>query len=200
LLGKSVLLTALAVAVATVAVVMAPWGNGERVQANPPGAPEGLKLAYKFNLIALPEGTSPSCGQGHKVFMERGSNPNHIVWTLHEVHGIHIVDCLTESIDDTWAHIHADAADTYIVFVRILGPNADSNTLSICRNIWSDDPTTSEHDELCELGDVNLERKGTDRTTFNGVKLFGENAEGELWHLEQGTGYRIAEIRLYRDP
>lgn len=166
--------------------------------ANPPGAPDG-KLAFKFNYIAVPEGTNVGCGEGHRVITERGA-VGHIVWELDtSASGIHIEDCETESVDGDYAWIVGDEADKYDVFVRLLGPNTSSNTLDICRDIIIDfsDGIENDHTHLCLLGSVDLSRGGgTDRYTFP-KKLFADDAEGELWHLDPGTDFRIAEVRLY---
>lgn len=164
--------------------------------ANPPDAPAG-KLVFKFNYIAVPVGTDPNCDSaGHRVFTELGA-VGHILWTLHPADGIHMIDNCTESVDGDVAEIHADLQGTYKVFVRILGSNSNpDNWLSICRN--TDDLTLGGHDDSeCELGSVTLSRSGTDRFTFP-KKLFDDGAVGELWHMEPGSGFRIAEVRLYQ--
>src|SRR5262245_10072589 len=139
------------------------------VQANPPGAPPG-HLAYKFNYHAVPPGTSPSCGNGHKVFTAQGEI-GIIEWTLDEDSPISIEDCLTASIDGNNAKISADAAATYTIFVRILGAKRPSNTLKICRSIDLD-----FSDLICELGSVDLSRTGLDRFRFS-AKLFDDNLQ-----------------------
>ena len=165
--------------------LLLPFGS---VQANPPGVDQNLQLAYKFNYHAVPPGANPSCGSGHKVFTRLGTS-GIIEWTLDTDSPITISDCLTASMDGDNAQISADLADTYIVFVRILGANKDSNTLDICRSIDLDFT-------LCELGEANLSRTGLDRLQFP-KKLFADGAQGEFWFLDPGTGFRIAEIRLY---
>ena len=163
--------------------------------ANPPGAPDDQKLAFTFNYLGVPNG-SASCGQGHRVFTPISMNGNtsgqHILWTYVAGGGIGIDDCLTEGFDGDVAAIHADLQGVYSVYVVLLGPNVSSNTLRICRNAGAVDT------HLCELGDITLGRGGgTDRFTFPS-KLFADDAINELWHLEQGTRFRIAQVRLYR--
>jgi len=174
----------------------------DEAQANPPGAPEGLKLAFKFNYIAVPEGTDVGCGSGHRILTERGA-VGHIVWELDTAtSGFHVLDCETESIDDDYAWITGDEAEKYLVFVRILGPmDPDDNWLAICRDIITDiDDIEGSHTHDCLLGEITLTRgSGIDRWTFD-KKLFADDAEGELWHLEPGTNFQIAEVRLYVDP
>jgi hypothetical protein len=171
----------------------------QSAHANPPGAPDG-QLAFKFNYIAVPEGTNVGCGEGHRVFTEEGA-VGHIVWELDTTaNRISVQDCETESIDGDPAWIVADQADTYTVFVRILGPmDPTDNWIHICRNIFSVEDPFEGHLDLCELGDVTLTRGGTDRFTFP-QKLFAQDAEGELWHLDIGSNFRIAEVRLYEEP
>src|SRR5262249_17463916 len=120
------------------------------VHANPPGVDPSLQLAYKFNYHAVPPKASPSCGNGHNVYTRLGSS-GIIEWTLEPGSPIDITDCLTASLDGDNAAITAGLADTYIVFVRILGPNKDDNNLDICRSIDADFT-------ICELGEVNLQR------------------------------------------
>jgi hypothetical protein len=183
-LKKSWLSTVVILAVGLIGLLL-PFGS---VQANPPGVDQGLQLAYKFNYHAVPPGANPSCGSGHKVFTRLGTS-GVIEWTLDTDSPITILDCLTISMDGDNAVISVDAADTYIVFVRILGANKNDNNLDICRSIDQDYT-------ICELGSVSLSRTGLDRFQFP-KKLFADGAQGEFWQLEPGTGFRIAEIRLY---
>jgi hypothetical protein len=156
--------------------------------------PPGEKLAFSFNYIAVPNG-SASCGQGHRVFSPLSANGNlagqHILWSYIAGGGIGIDDCLTEGFDGDYAEIHADLQGTYTVYVVLLGRNTSSNTLRICRNAGAVDS------HLCELGDITLGRGGgTQRYSFPN-KLFDLDSVNELWHLEQGTNFRIAQVRLY---
>jgi hypothetical protein len=196
LFKKGLLVTALAVIVAaTMAIVFSGSSGPDRAHADSP-FPEGKKV-FQFNYIAVPEGTDPSCGNGARIFTERGAAAQHIYWTLDPAGGIKILDCETEAIDGDVAWITADLAGVYTVYVRLLGPNTSANSLSICRNVLDDPETVAVHDELCELGFVNLSRGGgTDKYTFP-KKLFDDGAENELWHMEQGTKFRIAQVRLY---
>ncbi len=198
---KKYLLSTVAVLVVGLMGLLLPFGT---VQANPKGAPEGLKLAFKFNYIAVPPGTNVGCGQGHRVITERGAT-GHIVFELDtSASGFSVEDCETESVDGDYAWIVGDEADTYLVFVVLHGPNTSDNTLSICRDKIVDiTDIEGSHTHACLLGELGgatlLSRTGTDRITFT-KKLFADDSEGELWHLEIGTDYRIAEIRFYRDP
>lgn len=95
-----------------------------QVSANPPGAPDG-KMAFKFNYIAVPDGTVPNCiSNGHRMFTEEG-RVGHILWELHPADGIHMVDNCTESVDGDIGEIHADEANKYTIWARIHGPNQD---------------------------------------------------------------------------
>ncbi len=186
-----VFITALLAAVMVLATLQV-FGP-DKAAANPPGAPAG-KLAFKLNYIATPNG-DVGCGAGHRVFTKLGA-VGHILWTYVAGGGIGVDDCMTESIDGDVAEVHADEQAVYKVFVRILGSNSNpDNWLSICRN--TDNLTLAGHDDsVCELGSITLTRSGADRFTFP-KKLFDDGAVGELWHMEPGTGFRIAEIRLY---
>jgi hypothetical protein len=187
---RSLLLLALAATLAVLSgLAIAPLAG-----ANPKDAPAGERLAFSFNYIAVPNG-SASCGQGHRVFSPLSANGNiagqHILWTYVAGGGIGIDDCLTEGFDGDVAEIHADLQGTYTVYVVLLGPNVSTNTLRICRNAGAADT------HLCELGDITLGRGGgTTRYSFPS-KLFDLGAVNELWHLEQGTNFRIAQVRLY---
>ncbi len=181
-------------AAASFTVIGLTTGSGT-ARANPPGAPEGT-LAFKFNYHAVPEGTDPNCGSGAKVYTEIGQS-GQIVWELDtSANGFDIEDCKTASLDGDYAWIVGDAADKYSVYVVLLGKNSSTNSLSICRQIITD-ITDIVDTNLCELGSVDLSRGGgTDRFAFD-KKLFADDAEGELWTLDPGTGFRIAQIRLY---
>jgi hypothetical protein len=189
-------LGAVAIVVAAFALAVSPWQGPEQAGANPPGAPTGKKV-FQFNYIARPAQSTndPNCGNGAKIFTERGAGGQHILWTLDPTGGIDILDCKTEALDGSYAHVTADAQDTYWIYVVLLGPNKSDNSLSICRSLVIDDTGT----ELCELGSVSLSRGGgVDRYTFP-TKLFADIYESELWTLEQGTNFRHAQVRLYVD-
>ncbi len=158
--------------------------------ANPTGAPSG-KLAFKFNYIAAPDTKNGNfnCGDGHRIFTLLGERSQHVNWTFDPTQPINIDDCLTEAMDGTPAHVFANAQNTYTIWVRILGPLKDTNSLNICRSVDTDFT-------LCELGSVNLSRTGTDRFTFP-IKLFDDTLVNEFWQLDQSSHFRIAEVRLY---
>ncbi len=158
--------------------------------ANPPTAPSG-QLAFKFNYIAAPDIKNGNfdCGNGHRIFTLLGERSQHINWTFDPTQPININDCLTEAMDGTPAHVFANAQNTYTIWVRILGPNIATNSLNICR------ATTTDF-SLCELGFVNLSRTGTDSFSFP-IKLFDDTLVNEFWQLNQTSGFRIAEVRLY---
>jgi hypothetical protein len=197
MLKTRLILGVLAVIAASAALVFAAFDSAGTAKAAPPEFPDGKKV-FQFNYIAVPDGTDPSCGSGARIFTERGAGGQHIYWTLDPTGGINILDCETEAIDGDVAWITADAAGTYTVYVRILGPNTSTNTLSICRNVLDDPETLEVHDELCELGSITLGRGGgIEHWTFP-QKLFGDAYDNELWHLEQGTNFKIAQVRLYK--
>ncbi len=192
---RLVVIGALAVLAAAASFGLIGLTNGaSTARANPPGAPPG-KLAFMFNYHAIPESADPDCGNGAKVYTEIGQS-GQILWELDtSANGFDIVDCKTASLDGDSAVIVGDAADKYSIYVVLLGKNSSSNSLDICRDIITDDTIGTG----CLLGSVDLSRGGgKDRYTFP-KKLFADDAEGELWTLEPGSEFRIAQIRLYED-
>ena len=162
------------------------------VFANPPGIPADQKMVYKFNYIAKPEGTADNvnCGSGHRIFTERGAT-GHILWHSDLTSPPHIVDCLTESIDGTFAQVNVDAPYNtlkYYVYVRLLGK--PTGTLRICVNTLTDE----FGDHLCLLGDITLTK---DKKFTLVSKLFDGIFEDIVWHLDTNNDFRIAEVRLY---
>ena len=160
--------------------------------AAPAGIPSDQKKVYQFNYIARPEnGGVPSCGQGNKIFTERGAT-GHILWHQDLTAPPNVVDCLTESLDGDWAQVNVDApwgTTKYYVYVRLLGK--PTGTLRICQNTVTDELG----DHLCLLGDITLTK---DKKFTLVSKLFDGIYEDIVWHLDANDDFRIAQVRLYQ--
>ena len=188
---KRILLVAIGIVAVTVAGIVA-LSDGPSARANPPGAPDGKKVG-QFNYIAVPEGTEPNCGAGSsRIFTERGAGGQTIYWYFDAAGGaLDVLDSCTTAVDGDQAVVSSDMMATYKVYVVLLGPKSADNWLSICRQ------DADDLDVECELGSITLDRGGgIERWTFP-KKLFDDGFEDELWQMEQGTKFRIAQIRLY---
>jgi hypothetical protein len=109
--------------------------------------------------------------------------------------GIHIVDCETEAIDGDVAEVHADAAGTYTVYVRILVPTpARIRYPSAGRTRRPE--TVAVHDKAVQLGTITLGRAAVSALDLPASSLTPSIAA--LAPQTQGTNFRIAEVRLPR--
>lgn len=161
--------------------------------ANPPDVPAGYKLAYNFNLIGFPAGQeyTGGCGEGHRIFVNRGANHAHIEVRDHN-DGWHVADC--NATADNRAELHTDEVGTFKVYARILGK--PSGTLRICAEILYDPDT---HAHLCELGTFTLHREsGQSKFQLVPDSLFDASLYNIIWSVWTNFDYRIAQFRVYK--
>ena len=151
------------------------------------GAPKG-KLVFSWNLIGTPKSYSGGCGDGRRIFVERGAHGAHIL--IQDANdGWSIVDC--NGTGGNVAVMHSDDLGTFDVYARILGkPNG---TLDVCADFVSD-----AGDALCLLGTINLKRDGG-QSKFNiqADSLFDASLEDILWTVDTNKDFRIAQFRVY---
>jgi hypothetical protein len=154
------------------------------------GAPRG-QLVFNWNLIGTPGDYEGGCGNGRRIFVERGANHEHIIFQDHN-DGWHIEQC-DATFGDT-AVIHTDSLGTLDVYARILGK--PSGRLFVCADTV-EDHSTGEH--LCLLGTIDLKRDGgRSRFQFQPDALFDASLEDIIWSVETNTAFRIAQFRVYQ--
>ena len=154
------------------------------------GAPKG-KLVFSWNLIGTPGDYEGGCGNGRRIFVQRGANHEHILFEDHD-DGWHIEQC-DATFGDT-AVIHSDDLGTLDVYARIVGkPNG---RLFVCADTV-EDHTTGEH--LCLLGTIDLTREGgRSRFQVRPDSLFDAQLEDIIWSVETNSDFRIAQFRVYQ--
>ncbi|MGH9383410.1 MAG: hypothetical protein ACRD2N_03860 [Vicinamibacterales bacterium] len=154
------------------------------------GAPKG-KLVFSWNLIGTPGDYEGGCGNGRRIFVERGANHEHILFHDHN-DGWHIEQC-DATFGDT-AVIHSDSLGTLDVYARILGkPNG---RLRVCADTVTDHAT---NEGLCLLGTIDLKRDGgRSRFQVQPDSLFDASLEDIIWNVETNTDFRIAQFRVYQ--
>lgn len=158
--------------------------------ANPPGVPDGLKLEFSFNMIGTPGDYEGGCGEGHRIFVQRDANHEHVLVRDHD-DGWHIEWC-DATFGDT-AELHTDEAGTYDLYVRILGK--PGGQLTICADTL-EDHATGEH--LCLLDSFTLNREGS-KSSFQvrPDSLFDAELEDLIWSVWTNSDFRIAQFRVY---
>lgn len=152
------------------------------------GAPKG-KLVFNWNLIGTPKDYSGGCGDGHRIFVERGDH-NASILIQDADDGWRIVDC--NGTGGSIAVMHSDELGRYDVYARILGKIG--GTLHVCANVISD-PTNP----LCLLGTIDLKReKGQSKFAFQPDSLFDAELEDILWTVDTNLDFRIVQFRVYQ--
>ena len=154
------------------------------------GAPRGRHV-YSWNLIGTPGDYEGGCGEGHRIFVERNANHEHILIRDHD-DGWHVEEC-DATFGDT-AVIHSDELGTFDVYARIVGkPNG---TLRVCADVVSVHDT-GEH--LCLLGTINLTREGgRSRFQLQPDSLFDAELEDIIWSVWTNSDFRIVQFRVYQ--
>jgi hypothetical protein len=167
-------------------------GITQTVNANPPGIPDGAKMEYKFNLIGKPNDFDGNCGQGRRIFVNRGANNAKMLITAGPTWDI--IDC--NATGNNRAELQTNAQEMYLLFVRILG--RPGGTLDICANTYED---WEAGEELCLLGEINLTR-GQGKSHFNLVprEMFDASLEDIMWEMDTNHDFRIAQFRIYSVP
>ena len=151
------------------------------------GSPGG-KLVFSWNLIGTPKSYTGGCGDGRRIFVERGDHSAHIL-IQDENDGWSIVDC--NGTGGNTAVMHSDDLGTFDVYARILGKIGC--TLDFCADFVSD-----AGDALCLLGTINLKRDGgQSKFVFQPDSLFDATLEDILWTVDTNKDFRIAQFRVY---
>lgn len=154
------------------------------------------KLAFKFNVIGRPNDYDGGCGNGRRIFINRGANHGHI--DIEYADRWYIDDC--NATGGNTAVLYADGVEgeslEYHVFIRLLGKPGGS--LKICSDT---DIDHASGDHLCLVGSFNLDGS-KDRATgkpisFKVNNLFGDPLEDVIWSVETNQNFRNAEFRVY---
>jgi len=163
------------------------------VQANPKDIPAGSKLVYNFNVIGHPGSYDGNCGNGHRIFVNRGAN-NAQVLIQNSATGWSVVDC--NATADHRAVLATNQAGLYDVYVRILGK--PGGHINICADTYED---FLAGETLCLLGTIDLTRaKGQSKFTLAPSAMFDASLEDLIWLVDTNSDYRIAQFRVYQRP
>ena len=163
------------------------------VQANPKDIPAGSKLVYNFNVIGHPGSYDGNCGNGHRIFVNRGAN-NAQVLIQNSATGWSVVDC--NATADHRAVLATNQAGLYDVYVRILGK--PGGHINICADTYAD---FLSGETLCLLGTIDLTReKGQSKFTLAPNAMFDASLEDLIWLVDTNSDYRIAQFRVYQRP
>lgn len=154
------------------------------------GAPRGRHV-FSWNLIGTPGDYEGGCGEGRRVFVERGAKQAQILFHDHN-DGWHIEQC--DATGGDVAEIHSDDLGTLDVYARILGkPNG---RLQVCADTVED---VTSGETLCALGTIDLTRDGgKSRFKVQPDSLFDASVEDILWNVETNTDFRIVQFRVYQ--
>ena len=166
-------------------------------------APKGIdpadvgKLLYNFNVIAVPnewvadDSTCPN--SGHRMFFRRVASGSlgTILWTVDptQSQSIEITDC--DGTTDHETDIQVNGAGRFYVFARLLGPLHSSLDLTC-----ADDLLINE--TLCVVGTVNLNRATSKDFVKIMADLLADDLENVTWTLDNSTGFRILQVRIYQ--
>ena len=163
------------------------------VQANPKDIPAGSKLVYNFNVIGHPGSYDGNCGNGHRIFVNRGAN-NAQVLIQNSTTGWSVVDC--NATADHRAVLATNQAGLYDVYVRILGK--PGGHINICADTYED---FLAGETLCLLGTIDLTRtKGQSKFTLAPSAMFDASLEDLIWQVDTNREFRIAQFRVYSRP
>src|SRR5262245_4042395 len=175
---------------ATLVVTAASAGNV--AFANPGDIPAGSHKVYQFNIIGHPGEYTGNCGQGNRLFVDRGANHAHVLITNGT--SWDVTDC--NATADNRGEITTNQAGLYDVYARILG--APGGEIHICADTV-EDHDTGEH--LCLVGTIDLRREnGHERFALQPSEVFDASLEDIMWSIETNTLFRIAQFRVYTHP
>jgi hypothetical protein len=107
--------TGAAIVVAAIALWSLGAFSGETAAARGNGLPDGAKRVYSFNLIGTPGDYEGGCGNGSRIFVERGDHHAHMDIVDHD-DGWHVAEC--DATGGDRAVLHSDELGTYDVYVR----------------------------------------------------------------------------------
>jgi hypothetical protein len=160
-------------------------------------ADEVGKLLYNFNVIAVPnEWVAPDSlcpNAGHRIFFQYvTSGPvGRILWTVDPLapQSIRITDC--DGTTDDEANVVVNGAGKFIVFVKLLGPLQSSIDLTCI-------DTDLNLQDLCLVDTVTLTRTGSKDFVKIMADLLADDLENVTWILDNSTGFRILQVRVYQ--
>jgi hypothetical protein len=162
------------------------------VAANPPGIPSGYKKVFQFNLIGVPKTYTGGCGNGARIFVDRGAAAAKVTVYYTATGGWDILNC--NGSGSNVASLQNPDMGTFVVYARILGKPGGS--LTICADILVDQVS---QETLCALDTFSLTRS-SGKSTFKPVPnaIFATALYNVLWTIETNTGFRIAQFRIYQ--
>jgi len=166
-------------------------------------APKGIdpaevgKLLYNFNVIAIPNewvtDDSTCSNSGHRIFFRRVNSGSlgTILWTVDptQPQRIEIVDC--DGTTDHEADMQVNGAGRFYVFVRLLGPLHSSVDVTCLDDLLNEN--------LClPIGTVSLNRATSKDFVKIMADLLADDLEHVTWELDNSTGFRIMQVRIYQ--
>ena len=211
-LNKTTKTVSLAVAMFAIVGMMGVLNN--EALANPPGIPNDETVVKRINFIARPDTSNgfPQCGNGdNKIWTVQGNRASHIGWFLNTANTqpVTITDCYTESMDGDDAQIELDRAGVYNIYVRILAgaPGDAEKQLKFCiqTRTLEDDPQHQD-DKLCLLDQFTVKEPITVKKKTGGehtkltAKIFKDSAEEIVYHIDQATKFKHAQLVITFDP
>lgn len=176
----------------SVACAVGLFVSAAAVQAVPRDIPPGSKLVYNFNVIGHPGPYDGNCGNGHRIFVDRGAN-NAQVLVQNSSTGWSVVDC--NATADRRAVLATKDALTYDVYVRILG--RPGGHINICANTVEDFATG---ETLCLLGEIDMTRGKHSKFQLAPGTMFDASLEDIMWAVDTNQNFRIAQFRVYSRP
>lgn len=154
------------------------------------GAPRGRHV-FSWNLIGTPGDYEGGCGQGRRVFVERGAKQAQILFRDHN-DGWHIEQC--DATGGDVAEIHSDDLGIFDVYARIVGK--PGGRLQVCADTVTD---VTAGETLCALGTIDLTREGgKSRFKVQADSLFDASLEDILWNVDTNPDFRIVQFRVYQ--
>jgi len=170
---------------ATSSSLTAPTPASAGVSGN--GAPSG-KLIFNWNLIGVPHDYTGGCGNGSRIFVERGDHSAHIL--IQDANNWSIVDC--NGTGGNTAEMTSADLGQFDVYARILGK--PGGTLNVCADFVSD-----AQDQLCLLGTIKMTRSGgQSKFQLQPDSLFDASLEDILWTVDTNNDFRIVQFRVYQ--
>ena len=151
------------------------------------GAPDG-KLVFSWNLIGTPGDNEGGCGNGRRVFVDRGASKAQILFENDTDWSI--AQC--DATGGDRAVIHSADLAKLDVYARILGKPGGS--LHVCA-MTLEDFTNGE--TLCLLGTIDMTRGQKEKFEFKNDMLFDASVEDVLWQVDTNPDFRIVQFRVY---
>ncbi len=150
-----------------------------------------------MNIIGHPGVYRGNCGNGHRIFVNRGANHDHIL--VIEDGQWHVEDC--NAMDAGGAELHSDSPGDYIVTIDVTGKPGGEFEI-ICADVGG---TIAVHEhngaEECILEDFSINKtNGRSRFAILPSAIFDETNEGVVWSVETNDDFRKAGIRVWECP